>query len=235
MKTKNYLITALILLFMVSNLLAQKSVLEPIGIGETMGDFTLDTYQGDKFSLNDYKDKNVMMIFPRGKVLPHLWCPICYYQYAEIAELNNLKKLEKKHNLKIVYVLSHPKDSIDAWRNAANKGLQMIENWKYPKGDSIPEGTLRWAEYVKEFFPKNYIRKDGKFDLPITILMDNKKELAKGLMLLKEEWGGTKVEQTMPTVFILDKEAKVRFKYHSQYTNDRPIAEYLAEVLEKMM
>ncbi|NJO91789.1 MAG: redoxin domain-containing protein [Chloroflexia bacterium] len=159
----------------------------------------------------------------------------CYYHYAEIAEQNKIQNLEKKYNLKIVYVLSHPKDSIDAWRKSANKGLQTIENWKYPKGDSIPDGTLRWAEYVKEFFPKNYMTKDGSFELPIPILMDDEKKLVKGLMLLKDEWGGTKVEQTMPTVFILDKDAKVRFKYHSQYTNDRPTGEYLEEVLEKML
>ena len=235
MKTKIHFKILIILLIVGTNLFAQKSVLEPIGIGETMGNFTLETYQGEKFSLPDYKGKNIMMIFPRGKVLTGLWCPICYYQYAEIAELNKLRKLEKKYNLKIVYVLSHSKDSIEAWRKLANNGLQMIENWKYPKGDSIPEGTLRWAEYVKEFFPENYIKKEGNFELPIPILMDDKQELAKGLRLLKEEWGGTKVEQTIPTVFILDKEAKVRFKYHSQYTNDRPTSAYLVEVLEKMM
>lgn len=232
---KLYLLLTVLFLLNISNLFSQESILEPIGIGETMGNFNLDIYQGGKFNLYEEKGKNVMMIFPRGKVLKNLWCPICYYQYAEIAELNKLKKIEEKHNLKIVYVLSHSKDSIDAWRKNANKGLGIIEKWKYPKGDSIPKATLRWAEYANEYFPKNYINKDKEFDLPITILIDKDKVLAKGLMLLKEEWGGTKVEQTIPTIFLLDKEMKVRFKYHSQYTNDRPIAEYLLEVIKNLL
>ena len=54
-------------------------------------------------------------------------------------------------------------------------------------------------------------------------------------MIFREEWGGTKVDQNVPTIFILDKERRVSFKYFSQMTNDRPSGEYLVKYLERML
>jgi peroxiredoxin len=236
MKMMKLLITALSLMFGAQIAMAQQNTLEPVGLGETMGDFTLTSYQGDEVRLSDLDGKNVLLIFPRGKVLPNMWCPLCYYQYAEIAELEAKHGLRDKYDLEILYILPYPKDSITAWRKAAFNGLQTIENWKYPDGyDTLTGGVKRWAEYVREFFPQKFTYPDGEFDLPLPVLMDEDKEVSKALFLFTEEWGGTKAEQNMPTVFLLDKDKVVRFKYHSQYTNDRPTAEYIVEYIRKML
>nr|NQU94149.1 redoxin domain-containing protein [Bacteroidota bacterium] len=129
------LMIASILTLTSPNGFTQTSVLEPVGLGETMGDFTLTSYQGEVVSMSDFRGtKNVLLVFPRGKVLEDLWCPLCYYQYAELAGWDQKNNIRKKYDLEIFYVLPYPKDSINLWRRAANKGLQTIENWKNPTG-----------------------------------------------------------------------------------------------------
>ncbi len=233
MKTRILLLSVIIIIFTGQLCIAQSNGLEPIGVGETMGEFTLLTYQGDEVSLSDYKGKkNVLLVFPRGKVLDELWCPLCYYQYSELAEWNDKINANKNYDLEILFVLPHAKDSIDLWSKAANKGLQTIEKWKNPVGyDTLTGGAKGWADYVRKFFPETYNYPSGEIDVPITILMDEDKELSKGLRLYTKEWGGTKTWQNMPTVYLLDKDAVVQFKYHSQYTNDRPTAEYIERVI----
>ncbi len=122
------------------------------------------------------------------------------------------------------------------WKKLANNGLNTIEKWKNPVGyDTLSGPVKRWAEYAREFFPEKFVYQDGNMPLPIPILIDDDKAVSKALFLNKEEWGGTKVNQNMPTVFLIDKKGVVRFKYHSQYTNDRPSAKYIIEYLNKMM
>lgn len=215
--------------------IGQDRILEPVGIGETMGDFTLNTYQGEEVSMAGLKGKKVLLMFPRGKVLEEMWCPLCYYQYAEIAALEKKTGMRKKYNLEILYVLPYPKDSITLWKKAAGKGLQTIENWKYPEGyDTLTGPVRRWADYVREFFPEKFSYPNGEIDIPLPVLMDEDKSVSSGLYLFTQEWGGTTAAQNMPTVFLLDEQGVVRFKYHSQYTNDRPQAEYLLEYIKEM-
>ena len=236
MKTK-YLMTIAIVLMCFGQLSqAQDAILEPVGVGETMGDFTLHTYQGDVMNMADLRGKNILLIFPRGKVLPEMWCPLCFYQYAEIVMMEKKTNLRKKYDLEILYVLPYPKDSITQWKKAAGQGLQTIENWKYPTGyDTLTGPVKRWANYVREFFPQKFSYPDGVIETPLPILMDEDKALSSALNLFTHEWGGTKAAQNMPTVFILDKQGVVRFKYHSQYTNDRPTVEYLEKFLKEML
>lgn len=236
MKQTTFLLLAFLVFSMSKLALAQTNNIEPVGVGETMANFKLMSYQGDEINLENYRGKNVLLAFPRGKVLPNMWCPLCYYQYAELAEIDKAKDIRKKYNLEILYVLPYPKDSIDEWRKNVNGGLSTIENWKNPPGlDTLPDGYKRWAKYVREFYPKTFVYENGKMPLPIPILIDEDKTLSNGLMLSTKEWGGTKADQNMPTVFLLDKEGVVRFKYHSQYTNDRPTIEYLLKFIDKMM
>ena len=69
----------------------------PVKLGDTMANFTLKSYDGKTISLNDFKGKNIMLIFPRGKVGDH-WCQICHYQFAEFADIEKTENFRKKYN-----------------------------------------------------------------------------------------------------------------------------------------
>ncbi len=211
--------------------------LMPVGIGEKMGEIKLKSFQGNTYNTSDYLGKkNVMFVFPRGLVTPTIWCPICYYQYAEIIEMQNKYDLSGKYNLEIFYILPYPQDSIALWHTAAENGLNSIERWKTPVGFDTLTGPVKdWAVYSREFFPGSYVLNGKEMELSIPILMDEDKSVSRGMALFTQEWGGTKAPQNMPTVFLVNKEGKVVFKYHSQYTNDRPPAKHLMDAMESFL
>src|SRR5512136_2979161 len=72
-------------------------------IGFPMTDFSLPAIQGGMFGPAALKGKNVLIIFPRGKV-DDTWCWICPYQYAELADLEAKLQLRKNFNLEILFV-----------------------------------------------------------------------------------------------------------------------------------
>ena len=67
---------------------------------------------------------------------------------------------------------------------------------------------------------------------PFPILVDADRAVSKGLGLFATEWSGSKVDQNVPTVFVIDPAGVVQFKYYSQNTIDRPAVEHLAKVVE---
>jgi hypothetical protein len=71
--------------------------------------------------------------------------------------------------------------------------------------------------------------------LPFPILIDGERKLSEGLQLFTLFWDRSYVEQNMATVFLLDGEARVRFKYLSQNTVDRPDAAFLLKFIERML
>lgn len=215
---------------------AQEAIVQPVGVGEKMGHFTLKSYQGDEISIAALKGKNILLIFPRGKVLPNLWCPICYYQYAEIAALAKKENLHEKYDLEILYVLPYPKDSIDLWKKASAKGLKTVQNWKDPSTyKEVTDAVKNWIDFSKRFYPQDFELKNGEIELPIPVLMDEDHSVSEKMQLWTEEWGGTKAPQNMPTVFLIDKEGTVKFKYHSQYTNDRVSSKYIIDYIDKFL
>jgi alkyl hydroperoxide reductase subunit AhpC len=72
----------------------------------------------------------------------------------------------------------------------------------------------------------------GQVPTPFPILVDADRTVSKGLGLFTTEWSGSKVEQNVPTVFVIDPAGIVQFKYFSQNTIDRPGIEHLARVVE---
>ncbi len=62
--------------------------------------------------------------------------------------------------------------------------------------------------------------------------MDDGAAISTGLGLFTTEWGGSKVEQSVPTVFIVDKNGILQFKYFSQNTFDGPGPDYVLRVLD---
>jgi peroxiredoxin len=67
---------------------------------------------------------------------------------------------------------------------------------------------------------------------PFPILMDADRAVTKGLGIFTTEWSGSKVDQNVPTVFVIDPAGIVQFKYFSQNTVDRPGIDHLVKVVE---
>jgi len=64
------------------------------------------------------------------------------------------------------------------------------------------------------------------------ILVDGERKLSKSLGLFQTEWNGSKVDQNIPSVYIIDANRVLQFKYLGQNTVDRPGYDYIMKVLE---
>ena len=225
----------ILLIMLISTVYGQNENIFPVTINEKFPDVMFQTVHGEDFKITDFTGKNVMLVFPRGKVTPTVWCPICHYQYLEMILTDDNNKLREKYNMEILFVLPYSADSLQQWIDAFPQSLQTINNWKYPPDEeNINENVRTWMEYAREFFPYSFDYSESEFELKLPVLFDPDRKVSEGLQLFREEWGGTTVAQNVPTIFILDEEGKVKFKYFSQYTNDRPDAKYIAKYLENM-
>jgi len=63
-------------------------------------------------------------------------------------------------------------------------------------------------------------------------LSDGNRTVSNGFKLYKNE---PDAPQNTPAIYIIDKEGKLRFKYLSQDTKDRPSYNYLFGFIEKMI
>ena len=207
----------------------------PVTLEEPMPDFTLPVYQGGEIKLSGLKGKNVMIIFPRGYAAPGAWCTICDYKYAELTELEKTIQLRKKYDLEVLFVLPYDRDTVKVWLDALPGQLEKIRLTKNPPDPTkLDERGKATMERYRKIFPKDLtVPKEG-IPVPIPILIDGDRKVAKGLDLFRTEWG-SKVDQNVPTTFILDRNGIVRFKYFSQNTVDRPSYEYLMGILGCMM
>ena len=207
----------------------------PVLVGQQMPDFTLPAVQGGNVTLSSLRGKNVLLIFPRGRVGDH-WCQICHYQYAELVELEKQLGLRAKYNLEILFVLPYSEQMVREWVEVFPHQMEVIEGWKYPPEDeNLTERRRRWATIAREYFPKHFTYEDGNVPTPFPILVDADRELSQRLLLFTTSWDGSDVEQNIPTIFILDGDGVVRFKYHSQTTFDRPGYDYLFRVIDRLI
>jgi peroxiredoxin len=207
----------------------------PVIVGQQMPDFTLPSVQGAEVTLSSLKGKTVLLVFPRGRVSDH-WCQICHYQYAELVALEKKLKLREKYNMEIVFVLPYGIEMVKEWAEIFPEQMAVIEGWKNPPDDeNLTEGRRRWAALANEVFPVTFTYEDGKVPLPFAILADGDREVSLRLLLFTDSWDRSDVEQNIPTIFILDDEGVVQFKYHSQTTFDRPGPDYLVTVIDKLV
>jgi len=212
---------------------AQAAPLRPAILGRPMPDFTLSSLDGKEFSLSKLKGKNVLLVFPRGKVDDH-WCQICHYEYADLAEEEKLHGLRQKYNLEILFILPYDKGAVRHWVDIFPEQMAVIDGWKNPPADASA-GQKRFAENVKRFLPKTFVIPKGNIPTPFPILVDAGQRVSKGLGLFTTNWDGSAVDQNVPTVYLLDASGTVRFKYLSQITWDRPDAAYLEKVLDRLL
>lgn len=211
---------------------AQSPTISPATVGSPMPDFTLPAYQGGTFTLSALKGKTVVLIFPRGYSAQGSWCHVCNYQYSELVEYDAKTEFRKKANVEILFVMPYAKEAIADWVDKYPQQLADLEAGKNPPDPSKLDdaGRVRMERYRK-YFPKTFRAAKGAVPLPFPVLMDGDRIVSKGLGLFTTEWSGSKVDQNVPTVFVIDPAGVVQFKYFSQNTVDRPGVEHIAKVV----
>jgi len=202
--------------------------------GNPMPDFSLPVYGGGVFKLSEYAGKNILLIFPRGRV-NNGWCSYCPYQYLELEELQKTKDIEKKYNLKVAFVLPYGSDMIKDWMEKFPDGLAVIENVKNPQtapqAGSIQEHYNKWA---KNAFPIKFEAKaDDKHNV-IPVLLDEKHSLSGSLKIYTHFWDGVSADQNISSALVIDKDGILQLKYIGQMTEDRPSVKYLLEFIGKL-
>ncbi len=206
---------------------------KPVTVGEPMLDFTLAAYQGGTVTLSALKGKNVMIVFPRGYAAENYWCTICSYKYAELVELERTQQIQKKYNVEVLIVLPYGPDVVNAWVNVLPEQLDKIKERKYPADPAkLDEKGKKTMERYRQLFPLDLSVKKGEIPTPFPILIDADRKLSKALGLFMTEWGGGKVDQNIPSVYIVDAGGTLMFKYIGQSTVDRPEYDYLFKVLD---
>ncbi len=212
---------------------AQDVESKPVTVGQPMLDFTLAAYQGGTVTLSALKGKNVMIVFPRGYAAENYWCTICSYKYAELVELERTRQIQKKYNVEVLIVLPYGPDVVKAWVNALPEQLDKIKERKYPADPAkLDEKGKKTMERYRQLFPLDLSVKKGEIPTPFPILIDADRKLSKTLGLFMTEWGGGKVDQNIPSVYIVDAGGTLMFKYLGQSTVDRPEYDYLFKVLD---
>ncbi len=205
-KLYNSLLVVLIYFLICSFATAQ---IQPAMLDRVMNNFTMPTYDGNTVSLSDFKGKNVLIVFPRGYAAENRWCSICNYQYAQMLELFN--KAKEKFDLQILYIFPYSEEKTHEWFDAFPDQMALIESMKNPKDES--EQSKRRAAFAKSYFTEKYEFKKGEVPAPFPILIDSARTVSKSLGLFMTEWGGSKVDQNIPAVYLLDKNGVLKFKY----------------------
>jgi peroxiredoxin len=212
---------------------AQAPEVKPAIIEQPMPDFTLPAYQGGEVTLSKLRGKNVMIIFSRGYAAPNYWCTICNYRYVELAELEKAQQIRKKYNVEVLFVFPYSQETVKSWLEALPGQLQKIKETKNPADPSkLDEAGKRRMERWRQFFPKDLSLKKDDIPTPFPVLIDVDRALSIKLGLFQTEWTGSKVDQNIPSVFIVDKNGVLLFKYMGQNTTDRPSYDYLFKVLD---
>lgn len=205
----------------------------PAVVGQPMPDFTLPVYQGGTLTLSSLRGKNVLILFPRGYAAENYWCTICNYKYVELAELEKAQKIREKYNLEILVVFPYTRDVVKTWVEALPGQLESIKERKYPADpDKLDEAGKTRMERSRQIYPKDFFLEKGTVLAPFPILVDGERTLSKKLDLFRNEWSGSKVDQNIPSVYIIDAAGVLQFKYLGQNTVDRPGYDYLLKVLE---
>lgn len=215
-----------------SLLFAQQNKINWVTIEQPMPDFTLPAYQGEEVTFSQLQGKNVMLIFPRGYASKNYWCPYCIYRYMELLDFEIKQQIRKKYNMEIVYVFPYGKDELKDWFDKIPEVLATIEQMKNPPK---PDKRKMFTKMIRNIAPKSFNVKSGEITTPFPILLDEQRKVSKRLGIFKTELSsGSKVDQNIPSVYIIDQQGILQFKYISQHTFDRPGFDYLFKILSNL-
>ena len=205
---------------------AQIVRVQPGLIERVMPDFSLPGLDGRVLALSQLKARAVVVVFPRGRVAdadgsdPH-WCQLC--QYAELAELEKTTSFRAALNVEVLFVLPYGGNEVAEWASIIPKQVATVDRWR--------QQVKAW----RDLLPRSVVFTSGPGATPFPILCDADQAVSKRLGLFTLEWDHAKVEQNVPTVFVVDKTGVIRFKYTSQNTFDRPSASYLVQVVQRLI
>ncbi len=130
-------------------------------------------------------------------------------------------------------MLPYSREVAKQWLESHPGQLEKIKNWKNPpEPDKLDERGKSRMERSRMGFPKDLSMKAGEVPTPFPILIDEERKLTKGLGIFAAEWSGSKVDQVIPSFYIIDKQGILQFKYIGQNTWDRPSYDYLMKVLD---
>ncbi len=206
---------------------------QPAVVGQPMADFTLPVYQGGTMTLSSLRGKNVLILFPRGYAAENYWCTICNYQYVELAALEKARKLRETYNLEILVVFPYTHDVVKAWLEALPGQLESIRATKNPaEPEKLDDRGKARMERFRQLFPNDHSLGKGEVLAPFPILVDGERALSKKLDLFRMEWTGGKAAQNIPSIYIIDPDGVLQFKYIGQSTVDRPGFDYILKVLD---
>jgi peroxiredoxin len=212
---------------------AQAPAIAPVTVGAAMPDFTLPEYQGGSVTLSALKGKTVILIFPRGYAAQGAWCHVCNYQYSELADYDARTGFRAKKNVEILFVMPYAREAVADWIDRYPQQLADLEAWKNPPDLSkLDDAGRQRMDRSRKAFPKMFKATKGQVPVPFPILIDADRTVSKGLGIFTIEWSGSKVDQNVPTVFVIDAAGTVQFKYFSQNTLDRPAVDHLAKVVD---
>ncbi len=207
--------------------------LKPAIIEQPMPDFSLPLYQGGELNLASLRGKNVIIIVPRFWAAPGYYCTICTYQYLDLIDTDRATELRKKYNAEIVYLFPFGKEDVAKWLAVLPEQMEKVRTAKNPPDlTKLDEKAKTRMERWRKLFPKDFSLKPDEVPTPFPIVLDPERKVAGPLGVFSTDWGGGKVEQGIPSVFILDPKGILMFKYISQNTVDRPSPAYLAWILE---
>jgi peroxiredoxin len=208
--------------------LAQPTRVQPGQIERSMPDFSLPALKGPTVTLSRLRGHTVILVFPRGKVADEdgsdpRWCQLCHYQYAELAALERKTSFRAAQNIEVLFVLPYSGEDVAEWVAILPTQVATIDRWR----EQVPA----WRDRL----PGKIVFTGDPGALPFPILYDADRAVSKRLGLLTLAWDRAAVEQNVPTVFVVDSNGVIRFKYTSQNTFDRPSASYLIEVVRHLI
>jgi peroxiredoxin len=211
---------------------SQEPALRPALLEQPFPDFSLPTYQGGSLTLSSLRGKNVVLIISRVYAGEGRYCTICDYKYAEAVEVEKKAKLREKYNAEVLFLFAFSREEVAKWLAALPTQLEKIKNRKNPpEPEKLDQQGKERMERMRKFFPLDLSLKEGEIPLPFPLLLDADRKLSKTLGVFATEWSGSKADQGIPSVFILDKNGVLQFKYIGQNTTDRPSYEYLMKIL----
>ena len=206
---------------------------KPAIIEQPLADFTLPVYQGGELALSKLLGKNAVIIVPRFWAAPGAYCTICDYQYLNLTDIERSQQFQKTYNAEIVFLFPFSRDDVAKWLASLPEQMEKIKKAKYPPDLSkLDDKAKARMERWRKFFPKDFAVKPGEVPTPFPILLDADRKIAKTLGVFSSDWSGSKVDQGIPSVFVIDAQGRLMFKYIGQNTTDRPSPEYLAKILE---